>query len=320
MSDVVCMGEVMVQFNAVTRGPLRHVTLFEKHAAGAEGNVAIGVSRLGSSSGIITRVGDDEFGHFLLAMLRAENVDTTHVIIDKESPTAVFFIQRGYPIPERSTVFYYRRNSAGSKLHLANIDPEYIASAKIFHVTGITPALSETAKEATYFAVNSAKEHNVQVSLDTNVRLKLWNEDAARVTLLPLCKMADIVFTNEPDSKIILGKHEPKEIATFLHKNGVTTVVVKSDENGAFASSKGETVSQQMIRTSVEDPIGAGDSFAAAFLATQLKGWDLKDSLDAASAAAAMAVTVRGDYENIPDMNALQTFLDYNRGRTKYLR
>ena len=148
MPDVVCMGEVMVQFNAVTRGPLRHVALFEKHAAGAEGNVAIGVSRLGISSGIITRVGDDEFGQFLLSTLRAEKVDTTHVKIDRDSPTAAFFVQRGYPIPGKSEAFYYRRNSAGSRLGPKDVDSQYIASAKVFHVTGITPALSETAKEA----------------------------------------------------------------------------------------------------------------------------------------------------------------------------
>src|SRR5208337_2034337 len=110
------MGEIMVEFNAVNRGPLRNVELFEKHAAGAEGNVAIGVSRLGCSSGIITRVGNDEFGLFLVATLKGENVDTSHVTVDNDYPPAVFFIQRGFPIPDKSAAYYYRRNSSGSKL------------------------------------------------------------------------------------------------------------------------------------------------------------------------------------------------------------
>ncbi len=320
MPDVVCMGEIMVQFNAVNRGPLRHVTLFEKHAAGAEGNVAVGVSRLGCSSGIITRVGDDEFGLFLVATLRAENVDTSHVAVDKDSPTAVFFIQRGFPIPEKSEACYYRRNSAGSRIGPKDLDPKYISSAKIFHVTGITPALSETAREATTAAVKVAKEYNVTVSFDTNIRLKLWKQEVARTTLLPLCKMADIIFTSEPDAKIILGMNDPVEIAKVLHKSGVRTVVVKLAERGAFVSSEGETATQPMIHTSVEDPTGAGDSFAAAFLATQLKGWKLQDSLRAASATAALVVTVKGDYENIPNMEALRTYLDYEIGKTEYLR
>lgn len=310
----------MVEFNAVTRGPLRHVQLFEKHAAGAEGNVAIGVSRLGCSSGVISRVGNDEFGQFLLGVLRAERVDMSHVAVDGIFPTASFFIQRGYPIPDKSEAFYYRKDSAGSRLSSRDVDVGYIASAKIFHLTGITPALSETAKDATFSAVKAAKDANVTCSLDTNIRLKLWGEEAARSTLLPLCRSADIVFTSGPDSKIILNQDQPGEIAKILHKVGVRTVVVKLGEKGAFASSEGEIATQSMTPTYVEDPTGAGDSFAASFLATQLKGWKLKDSLRAATATAALVASVRGDYENIPEMEALQTLLGYGEGKTEYLR
>ena len=320
MLDVVCMGEVLVEMNAVTTGPLRNVTLFEKHAGGAEGNVAIGVSRFGLSSGIISRVGNDEFGAFLLNSLRGEKVDTSHMKFEKAFPTGVFFIQRGYPIPGKSEDYYYRHDSAGSKLNPDDVDSKYIASASLFHVTGITPALSETANEATTLAVKAAKEHEVMVSFDTNLRLKLWTEEAARTALLPICKIADIVFTSGSDARIILGTDDPKEVANILHKSGVTTVVVKLGEKGALASSKGETVTQPMIQTPVEDPTGAGDSFAAAFLATQLKGWTLKDSLQAATATAALVVTVRGDYENIPDVEGLRTFLDSLHGKPEYLR
>jgi sugar/nucleoside kinase (ribokinase family) len=320
LPDVITMGEVLVELNPVTRGPLRHVELFEKHAGGAEGNVAIGVSRLGQSSGIITRVGKDEFGEFLLATLRAENVNTSHAAVDQDSPTGLFFVERGYPIPDKSASVYYRHDSAGSRLSVADVDANYIGSAKIFHITGITPALSKSAREASRVAVMAAKERKVAVSLDTNIRLKLWSEEDARRTLLPLCEMADIVFTSGPDAKIILGEDEPEAIAKRLHRAGAGTVVVKLGEKGAFASSNGETANVPIIRTTVEDPTGAGDSFAASFLATRLKGWKLKDSLRAASATAALVVTVRGDWEIIPDLQSLQTFLDYESGRSEYLR
>ena len=314
------MGEVLVELNAMTRGPLRHVALFEKHAAGAEGNVAIGVSRLGQSSGIIARVGRDEFGQFLLATLKAENVDSSHVMVDPDSATGIFFVERGYPIPDKSSAIYYRRNSAGSKLTVADVDSDYIASAKIFHITGITPALSPTAEESSKLAVRVAKERKVAVSLDTNIRLKLWSEEDARRTLLPLCEMADIVFTSAPDAKIVLREDVPARIVKRLHAAGVGTVVVKLGDKGALASSKGEIVTVPMIPTAVEDPTGAGDSFAAAFLATRLKGWKLKESLRAASATAALVVRVRGDFESIPDLNSLQMFLDYEKGKSEYLR
>ncbi len=320
MPEVVCMGEIMVQMNALTRGPLRDVVLFEKHAAGAEGNVAIGVSRLGCSSGIISRVGNDEFGRFLLGALRAERVDTSHVVVDEGAPTGLFFIQRGYPILDKSEAFYYRRNSAGSRLSANDVDEDFVSSAKVFHISGITPALSDSAREATLFAVKAAKRNNVQVSLDTNVRLKLWNIEAARSALFPLCKIADIVFTSGPDSKIILGEDRPEEIARILHKAGIKTVVVKLGERGAYASSGGDVATQPMIPAYVEDATGAGDSFAATFLATQLKGWKLKDSLLAAATSAALVVSVRGDYENSPDMEGLQTALGFEQGKFEYLR
>lgn len=320
LPDIITMGEVMVELNAVTRGPLRSVTVFEKHAAGAEGNVAIGVARLGVTSGIITRVGDDEFGRFLSGTLRAENVNTDHVKIDRDSPTGIFFIQRGYPIPEKSSSVYYRHNSAASKLSPLDVDEGFIRSAKVFHITGVTPALSESAKEATMLATKIAKQSGVLVSVDTNVRLKLWSEQNARETLLPLCKSADIVFTSGPDSQIIMSESDPTKIADLLHRSGVTTVVVKLGDKGAFASSKGVTATQPIIPAPIEDPTGAGDSFAAAFLATQLKGWTLQDSLRAGAATAALVVTVRGDYESIPDLNALQTFLDAEKGKAEYLR
>ena len=320
LPEVVCMGEAMVEFNAVTRGPLRSVALFEKHAAGAEGNVAIGVSRLGCASGLITRVGNDEFGRYLIEVLRAEKVDTSQVAIDSEFETGAFFIQRGYPISDHSETFYYRKNSAGSRLGVADVNAEYIAKAKLLHITGITPALSESAREATKLAIKTAKENKVAVSLDTNIRLRLWSEDVARSTLLPLCKAADVVFTSCPDSKIILGKDNPSEIVATLHKAGVKSVIVKLGEKGAFASSDGETATQPIIPTSVEDRTGVGDGFAAAFLATRLKGWKLSESLRAASATAALVVTVRGDYEAVPDLEALKIFLDYESGKTEYLR
>jgi 2-dehydro-3-deoxygluconokinase len=138
--------------------------------------------------------------------------------------------------------------------------------------------------------------------------------------LRPLCESADIVFTSCPDAKIVLGQDRPEAIAKALHVAGVKTVVVKLGEKGAFASSGGEIVTQAVIPTHIEDPTGAGDAFAAAFLATQLKGWELKESMRAATATGALVVAVRGDYENIPNMDSLQTFLGYEQGKTGYLR
>ncbi|WP_243678343.1 PfkB family carbohydrate kinase [Vulcanisaeta distributa] len=118
MPEVVALGEPLVQFNAVTDGPLRHVTYFEKHATGTEANVCVALVRLGVSCGLITRLGADEFGLFIYNWLRGgEGVDVSHIKFDPERPTGIYFVQRNYPIPGVSDVLYYRRGgSAASAL------------------------------------------------------------------------------------------------------------------------------------------------------------------------------------------------------------
>jgi 2-dehydro-3-deoxygluconokinase len=138
--------------------------------------------------------------------------------------------------------------------------------------------------------------------------------------LLPLCKDADIVFTDRSDASIIFGTDNPEKIADSLHNSGVSTVVVKLGEKGLFASSKGETVTEPLIPTNVEDLIGAGDALAATFLAAQLKGWSLKESLHAGNVSVSLVATVRGDYENTPDLETLEFYLGSERGEKRHLR
>lgn len=115
MPEVVALGEPLVQFNAVTDGPLRHVTYFEKHATGTEANVCVALVRLGVSCGLITRLGADEFGLFIYNWLRGgEGVDVSHVKFDTERPTGIYFVQRNYPIPGVSDVLYYRRGGSAA--------------------------------------------------------------------------------------------------------------------------------------------------------------------------------------------------------------
>ena len=240
--------------------------------------------------------------------------------LDKERQTGIFFVQRGYPIPDKSGSVYYRNDSAGSKISCADVDQKYLATAKIFHTTGITPALSKETSEAVSFAIKTAKSLGVSISLDTNLRLKLWTEEDARSTLLSMCKSSDYLFTSSSDAKIILGVDQPADVARILHESGVSTVIVKLGDKGAFASYNGETAIQPIIPSYIEDPTGAGDSFAATFLVTRLRNWSLKESLRAAASTASLVVSVRGDYENVPDLDALQTLLDYEKGNPEYLR
>jgi len=314
------MGEVMVQFNATSNGPLRHFTYFEKHAAGAEANFAIGITRLGFKAGIITRVRDDEFGRYIISLLRGEGLDVSKVKFEPEAPNGVYFIQRNYPIPGKSSVLYYRKGSAASKMAINDIDPEYIKNAKLFHLTGITPALSASCKEASLEALKIASEAGVTVSIDTNIRLSLWSKDEARATLLPMLKKANIVLTEPQDGEILLGKKEPKAIAHELLQMGPETVAVKLGEDGAAAFTKKTSAMKPAFKVPIVDVIGAGDAFAAGFISSLLRGLSLEESLETGNAAGALVVTVRGDFENMPSLDDVKKFLAAHRKEIGDLR
>jgi len=320
MLDAVTIGEVMVQFNPVTAGPLRHVTYFEKHAAGAEANFAVGMSRMGFQAGIITRVGEDEFGRYIISVLRGEGVDTSRVKIDKEAPTGVYFIQRHYPIPGKSSVLYYRKGSAASKTTVNDVDADYVGSAKLLHLTGITPALSESCKEACLKALEVAAGSSITVSIDTNIRLKLWSGEEARETLTPMLRKADIIFTEPQDAEILFGEKEPEKIAKTLLSMGAKMAVVKLGEEGALACTMEEIVRRPAFKVPVEDVIGAGDAFAAGFVSSMMRGLSLEDALEIGNAAGALVVTVRGDIENLPSFDDVRKFLASQRRETVAMR
>ncbi|BAJ50423.1 2-dehydro-3-deoxygluconokinase [Candidatus Caldarchaeum subterraneum] len=305
---VVTLGESLIQLNAVTRGPLRHVTLFERHVAGAETTVAVCVRRQGLDSGLITRVGDDEFGKCIINWVRGEGVDISHVKIDPEAPTGIYFVQRGFPIPARSKMFYYRTGSAGSRLSPEDIDPDYIGSAKVFHVTGITPALSETAKNATYKALEAAVSNDVTISFDTNIRPVLWktNERAVK-TLMPIIEKTNILFTDPTDASILLGTMDQDTIIKTFLNMGVDIVVLKMGERGALAADRNNRAFAAPLPVYVEDPIGAGDAFAGTFITSILKGRSLNKSLQRATIAGTLVVTVRGDEEALPTEEDIDT-------------
>jgi 2-dehydro-3-deoxygluconokinase len=240
----------MVQLNALTSGPLRYVNSFEKHAAGTESNFAIGVVRMGLSAGWISRLGDDEFGKYIYNFIRGEGVDVSHVTFDSETPTGVYFIQRDYPIPGKSVVYYYRSGSAASRLTPSDIPLDYIGSAKILHTTGITLALSDSCRRAVSYitlalsdscrravsySMESAKNRGVEVSFDTNIRLKLWSPTEARKTIMKYLNLCDIVFTDLQDAKILVDEDDPVKAADNLLRLGPRIVVLKMGEKGSYA-------------------------------------------------------------------------------------
>ncbi len=308
MPDLVTIGETMVVLNPVFRGPLSSVSMFRRSIGGAESNVAIAAARLGISAGWISRLGDDEMGRYVLKTIRGEGVDTRHVMLDSDARTGVYFKElRGNQEPY---VYYYRAGSAASKMRPEDLDPSYFSSARVLYVSGITPALSKSCCETVFAALEIAREYSVTVAFDPNIRLKLWTPDEARRILLAIARQSDMLFPDLDEARMLLERPSvsAREAAMALADlTGAKKIAITMGSEGAYVLADGQEYKKGAYSIPVVDPIGAGDAFVGAFLASWLKGKTDAECLDVGCAAGALAVTVEGDYEALPDWSQVDS-------------
>lgn len=301
MTDLVTFGETMALFAARRTGPMRFARDFELGLGGAESNVAIGVTRLGHRAAWVGRVGADEFGELIRTTLRGEGVET-HAITDPDAPTGLMI--KGRRTPDVIDVRYYRSGSAGSRLCSADLNPQLIRDARALHLSAITPALSASAREAARHAIGHARAAGVLVSLDVNYRRALWSSGEAGAWLRETIADVDVLFATGPEGRLIAGADDQVGLAKALAALGPRHVLVKAGAEGALELSGGVVRHAEPYRVTEVDPVGAGDAFAAGWLAEWLAGADAPDDaerrLRTACAAGAFAVTSQGDWESLP--------------------
>jgi 2-dehydro-3-deoxygluconokinase len=298
MTDLVTLGESMALFSARRTGPLRHARDFGLGVGGAESNVAIGVCRLGGRAAWIGRVGADEFGELLRSTLAGEGVDVRGMLVDPEAPTGLMIKSRR--TSEVVDVRYYRSASAGSRLRPADLDVSLIRSARVLHVTGITLALSASAAEAVRAAVVEARDAGAIVSMDVNYRRALWTPAEASAALRETVAAVDVLFATEAEARLIVEGDAPLTLAHALSDLGPRHVLIKRGALGAIELSDGAVRHAEPHRVAELDPVGAGDAFAAGWIAETLAGATSERRLATASAAGAFAVTADGDWESLP--------------------
>ncbi|HET7559841.1 MAG TPA: sugar kinase [Limnochordia bacterium] len=313
MPELVAMGETMVLFTPDERGPLRYARSFHMRIGGAESNVCIGLARLGRSAGWISRLGDDQFGRFVLAQIRGEGVDTSGVRTDASAPTGIYFKETREV--GGTEVVYYRRGSAASKLERSDLDLDYLGAAKVFLVSGITAALSANCRDALEWAIAQVRRRGVTVALDPNVRLKLWSAAEAREVLVRLCRSADWVLPGLDEAELMTGCADPEDAARRLLDLGVSQVYMKLGAEGSLVAHGGgvQRVSGFAVPR-VVDPIGAGDAYAAGVIAALLEGRSPAEAARFGNASGALAVTVAGDIEALPTRRELDAFMAASAG------
>ncbi|MEU3478156.1 sugar kinase [Streptomyces sp. NPDC033754] len=299
--ELITLGEVMAVAAATGPSPFATGAPLRLGWAGAEATVAIGVSRLGHRAAWTGRVGEDAAGAMILAGLRAEGVDVSGARTDPAAPTGLMLRERR--TADRLRVTYYRAGLAGSRLAPDDLDDELLSTARILHVTGITPALSPSARAAVEHAVAVARAAGVTVSFDVNHRERLWSRAEAAEVLAGFLPYADIVFAGPEEAALFVPEvpeGEPERMARALARLGPAQAVLKLGAEGALAVADGALHVQRAVPVTAVDPVGAGDAFVSGYLAAVLDGSPVPERLRLAALCGAFAVSVPGDWEGLP--------------------
>ncbi|WP_334148853.1 sugar kinase [Microbacterium sp.] len=296
----VCIGEGLISLVAATAGPLQDCRTFHRSLAGAEWNTAIALASAGVRTAVVSRVGDDGFGRFLTAELRRHGVDDTAVEIDPDAPTGLY-VKELVPRPDGAVdgaMHYYRTGSAASAMSPATLAAPaasaVLESAALVHVSGITPALSDSALAAQETLFAERRAHQV-LSFDLNWRPVLWRgrEAEGRAVLTDFAHRADVVFCTGSDAEAVFGTADPQELRGLLAE---PRYLVLTDPRGAVAFDGAERADSDAVDTPVVETVGAGDAFAAGFLAGILTGLSLTGSLARAHRIAARALASTRDH------------------------
>ena len=309
--DLVTLGEALASFRSPA--PLGFGAPVTPDLAGAETNVAIGLSRLGHRVAFVGRVGADPFGAAVLRTLRGEGVDVEGVVVDGSAATGLMFLEQR--AADLTRVHYVRAGSAGSRLAPDDLPLDAIRSAQVLHVTGVTPALSPTAAEAVGRAVAVAREAGVRVSLDVNHRDRLWTRDAAAPVLRALLPAVSILVAGEDELGIVADGPEDEAVARLLD-DGVEAVAVKRGSAGATLVTSSGRCDREALPVSAVDTVGAGDAFCAGLLSAVLDGHADGDALERAVALGAWAVSTTGDWAGLPTRPDLADLASARPGET----
>lgn len=301
---VLTVGETMVLFDGVGHG-LSLGAPFRLRIGGAESNFAVALARLGVDVTWVSRVGDDPFGGFLLELLEREGLDLRFVEQDPTAPTGVFVKWHENGV---GRVLYRRAGSAASLLRPDNVPAEAFEGVELVHLTGITMALSESARTTVLETAAEARRRGATVSFDPNYRPALWRSprhaEAGQRQVLPL---VDWYLCGEQEGHALFGTGTLDELRSAILDAGAVQAVIRVGTRGAVLWEDGRAVEVPPTRIeTVVDEVGAGDGFAAGFVFGHLAGYEPRACARIGNLIAAHALRGTGDWETFPRRSEIE--------------
>ena len=295
MTDIVAIGEPMIEFNQTVPGEPQYLQGF----GGDTSNFAIAAARQGARVAYVTRVGDDGFGRMFLNLWRREGVDISAVGIDPGAFTAAYFVAHDASGHQFN---FLRSGSAASRMTARDLPLDLIQGARFLHVSGISQAISGTACDAVFAAIEAARAAGVAVCYDSNLRLKLWPLARARAVICETIRLADYFFPSLDDAQALANKHDPQAILDWCFHLGARAVLLKLGEDGVLVATSAHAPRMHLPGHVVAavDATGAGDCFAGALVARMAAGDELLAAARYANAAAAITTMDFGAVAPIP--------------------
>ncbi|WP_336662251.1 5-dehydro-2-deoxygluconokinase [Leucobacter sp. USHLN154] len=306
--DVLALGRLGVDIYPLQDGiGLEDVTSFGKYLGGSAANVAVAAAKYGRASALISRVGDDPFGTYLLRELERLGVDNREVRVDPEYPTPVTFCEI-FP-PDDFPLYFYRKPKAPDlQIAVEDLDLEAVREARIlwFTLTG----LSEEPSRSTHHAALEARDGAAHTIFDLDYRPMFWG-DAAEATeqVAAAIGRATIAVGNREECEVAVGETEPDRAADALLDRGLQLAIVKQGPKGVLAKTRGERVEVPPHFVDVINGLGSGDAFGGALCHGLLEGWDLERIFRFANVAGAIVATRRECSTAMPDAAEVETLL-----------
>ena len=295
---VLTAGETMALLDPTGDGAIALGAQFRLRVAGAESNFGIALRRLGVPVVWVSRIGTDALGDVVWSTLDDEGLDLRYARRDP-APTGVFFKRRS---GERTNVLYYRRGSAASRLQPTDVPDAAFDGAALVHLTGITMALSDSARRTVVDVARRARYRGIPVLFDPNYRPSLWTgPQAAAEAHVEVLGYVDWYLCGADEGNILWGSSDAESLIAALGKVGIDRAVVRTGTRAALLHDRGAAVEVMSGRLEeVRDEIGAGDGFAAGFAYGLIGGWSCADCVRAGHALAARALRGTGDWETFP--------------------
>lgn len=312
--DLIPMGRMAIDFNPVIPPfqSLVEADTFKKYVGGSPANIAVGLARLGKKVGFIGKVSDDQFGDYVTKFFDDEGIDTSHVTRAKNGEKLGLTFTEMLS-PKESSILMYRDGVADLMLEPADVDEEYIASAKAILISG-TALCQSPSREACLKAMYLAKKVNTKIIFDIDYRPYNWKSaDEIAIYYSIVAQNSDVIMGSREEydltEAIIAPGRTDEQTADYWLSAGNKIIIIKHGKEGSTAHTADGNFTIKPFPIDKIKSFGGGDGYGSSFIYGLLEGWDIIDCLELGSASASLLINAHGCSLFMPSLEDLQKYI-----------